>query len=354
MSCTLRPSAEELKEAEAAKIRPNVRFPYHNIQRDLWLTITQFAAQRKSLGMEFGTKKAKKMIASLTENKISSRARPDGAIPVDARTAAILEELAETTANLATREERQAAVDEAKPRPKPNLAATTPAEVYDLHNLVSEEDLKDMPVKVWQDAAESGEDVRTLSRYVSNRLYELSSKKENVLRLRALRFVYMLIQFHASLQSGKGGTKKLPPKANLATKVEGASEAILGGIKRNFTDGSYVSQSLHYPCANYTCSVMTKWHVEKLILHIAALTLYIDEFSTDTHDLREDLQLDNRQIGIYYSELGCKISKPTEKDRTFKISPGVSKAEASLHKMAKLKLPLEFPKQRIPKSSKGR
>lgn len=111
---------------------------------------------------------------------------------------------------------------------------------------------------------------------------------------------------------------------------------------------------LDLSCADSEHSSMTKWHVEKLILHIGALTLFIDEFSTDTHDLREDLQVDNRQIGMYYSELGCRISKPTDTDRTFKISPGVSKAEASLHKMAKLKLPLEFPKQRIPKSSKRR
>lgn len=243
MSCALRPSEAELKEEEAARIRPNVG------SLIFWTCVsseannTQFAAQRKSLGMEFGTKKAKKMIASLTENKISSRARPDGTIPVDARTAAMLEDLAETTASLATREERQAAVDDAKPRPKPNLAATTPAEVYDLHSLISEEELKDMPVKAWQDAAETGDDVRTLSRYVSNRLYELSSKKERVLRLRLLRYVYMLIQFHAALQSGKGGTKRLPPKADLAAKIEEASDAVLGGIKRRFADGSYVPPS---------------------------------------------------------------------------------------------------------------
>ncbi|KAF2434796.1 RNA polymerase I associated factor, A49-like protein [Tothia fuscella] len=319
LSAALRPSEEELKEAEAAKDKPT------------------FAAQRKMLGMEFGTKKAKKMIASLTENAISRKSRPDGSRPTDALTEAVLDNLAETTANLATREQRQAAVDGAKPRPKPNLQATTPAEVYDLYNLIKEEDLNDMPIKEWQDATETGEDVKTLSRYVSNRLYELSSKKENVLRLKVLRYVYMLIQFYGALLPGKGGGKKLPQKSDLATKIEGGSDAIVDGMKRQFADGA----------------MLTKWHVDKLILHILALTLLVDQFVTDTHDVREDLRLENRQISQYYSELGCKITAPNDSDRLLKMQ-GVSKAEAALRKMAKLKLPLEFPKERIAKAGKRR
>lgn len=41
-------------------------------------------------------------------------------------------------------------------------------------------------------------------------------------------------------------------------------------------------------------SELNKWHMDNLITHIAALTLYIDNYRTDTHDIREDLGLDNK------------------------------------------------------------
>ena len=40
---------------------------------------------------------------------------------------------------------------------------------------------------------------------------------------------------------------------------------------------------------------MSKWHVDNLITHIAALSLYIDNYVVDMFDLREDLRLDNKQ-----------------------------------------------------------
>jgi DNA-directed RNA polymerase I subunit RPA49 len=90
---------------------------------------------------------------------------------------------------------------------------------------------------------------------------------------------------------------------------------------------------------------MSKWHVDKLIMHICALTLHIDDnFETDFNDLRDDLRLDVRQMTQYYHELGCKVASLTERE---KERMGVAKSEAAQHRMAKLRLPLEFPKQRV-------
>lgn len=49
------------------------------------------------------------------------------------------------------------------------------------------------------------------------------------------------------------------------------------------------------------------------------------------------------RIGQYYHELGCKVTNPTEKERE---AGKYTKAEAVNHKTAKLKIPLDFPKQR--------
>lgn len=44
-----------------------------------------------------------------------------------------------------------------------------------------------------------------------------------------------------------------------------------------------------------TNSTITKWQIDNLTTHIAALTLLIDNFEVDTYDIREDLKLENRE-----------------------------------------------------------
>lgn len=114
-----------------------------------------------------------------------------------------------------------------------------------------------------------------------------------------------------------------------------------------------------------TCerSEMPKWNVDFLSTHIAACALFVDNFEVDVFDLREDLRVDNktyvlrllafpqshvskalRRITQYFHELGCKVNPPTEAERT-KLK--ITKAEAVNHRVAKLKIPLDFPKQRV-------
>ena len=88
---------------------------------------------------------------------------------------------------------------------------------------------------------------------------------------------------------------------------------------------------------------MTKWHVDKLIMHICALTLHIDNFETDIHDLQEDLRLETAKMSHYYLELGCRVAGLTMKEKTMRK---LTKEEAKTHRIAKLQFPLQFPKQK--------
>jgi DNA-directed RNA polymerase I subunit RPA49 len=86
---------------------------------------------------------------------------------------------------------------------------------------------------------------------------------------------------------------------------------------------------------------MTKWFMDKFILHVCAMALHIDNFEVDTHDLMEDLQLTPMDMQKYYQELGCRVVQPTAAQKQqMRITP----KEAATHKMARLQLPLEFPK----------
>lgn len=74
------------------------------------------------------------------------------------------------------------------------------------------------------------------------------------------------------------------------------------------------------------------------------MSLYVEEYSTDTNDLREDFRLEQKQISNYFRELGCKIAPVTIQEQE---NLRLTKAEAKTHKMAKLKIPLEFPEPQI-------
>lgn len=196
------------------------------------------SAQRQTLGLEFGTKKARKAIASLTENAIApTRAGPDGAqATADPLAAATLDSISANTASMPTRESLQAAVDASKPRPPANLAATTPAEVYTPEALIGAEELKMVGVKEWMDAFENKEDVKTHSRFVSRRLRGLAERKDGK-GLKVLRYLLLLLDFYAALKAGRGGGRRLPPKEELAKKMGGVQSALVEGVRRRFAEG---------------------------------------------------------------------------------------------------------------------
>ncbi|KAI9700300.1 MAG: DNA-directed RNA polymerase I subunit rpa49 [Candelina mexicana] len=299
---------------------------------------------RQNLGMEFGTKKAKKAIASQTENAISP-SKPRATSPggsqrpaiQDAATKALLDAMADSTDHMATRAELQSAVDEAKPRPKANLAARTPADVYPVESLVGEETMAALTVKDWQDKVAAGEAVTGLkSRYVSQRLQKVatSSGSGRVVRLKVLRYISLLLDFYLTLNAGARGPRRVPQMVHLK-KALGVQGSLVDTIKRRFAPEA----------------TLTKWHIDNLITHIAALSLLVDNFEVDVYHVKEDLKLDNKQIAQYYHEIGCQVKLPTEAERN---RAKLSKAEASVHKIAKLKIPLDFPKQRIMKAAKRR
>jgi DNA-directed RNA polymerase I subunit RPA49 len=219
---TLRPSQEELDEAN---------------ERAEKKTMTSL---RQTLGMEFGTKKAKKAIASLTENAITPHKGANGAsaagVRQDALTEAMLDNLATTTASIPTREDKQATIDSAHPRPTPNLDAIRPSEAYPLKDLVSDEDLSKLAVKDWQDTLAAGEKIQTTMRYVAFRLDALNGKTK---MLKVMKYLYTLLNFYIALKPLRTGGKKLPTREDLK-KATGADGAILDGIRRNFAVGRSV------------------------------------------------------------------------------------------------------------------
>lgn len=318
---TLRSEEESLREEEEER------------------TAKPMNALRQELGMMFGTKKAKKAIASLTENAIGPAVKNQTAEEItrgakdDPLAAAVLDSMSAATLTMPDRAALQQVVDDAKPRPKANDAAETPADVYPFEALIPKHDMKDLLVREWQEKAKAGEGVNTSSRFVSNRLHAIAVR-DDIRNLKALRYILLLVEFLGSLKGGGRNAKKLPIREELQKRLD-VPDTLISSVTRRFASKGE----------------MPKWNIDNLITHACALALTVDNFETDTHDLREDLRLDQSAMSQYFRETGARVGNLTEKEREKR---GLSKAEAAVHKIARLKLPLEFPKQRVMAASKRR
>ncbi|KAF1957358.1 RNA polymerase I associated factor, A49-like protein [Byssothecium circinans] len=290
-------------------------------------------ARRHALAAEFGSKKSRKAIEDMTQNAI----RDPNATNNSSVAENVIQNMSNTTASMPTKEDLAAAVDSSKPRPAANLAAEYPGDVYPLDVIVGRELMSIIPVKDWVDASEAGTGVNVTSRFVAKRILKLAKNKQ-IEKLKVLRFILLCLKFNDSLLSRSKGAKRVPSKDKLETLMgsDEVGEAVIQAIRRKFSSDN---------------NDLSRWHTDNLMTHVCAAALLVDSFEVDVNDLRNDLKVENKDIKAYFSELGCRVSAPTEADLTkYKLT----KAEKTNHFIAKLKLPLQFPKLKTGGSRRGR
>lgn len=282
--------------------------------------------QRAELGMEFGTKKAKKIIADKTVNAITKGSKGKG--KQDDVADAILESIDAKSATDKKKEEIEAELLASKPIPKPNLTATSVEEVYAYKTLVPPAVAMLVSVKEWQRKALADEGIEFHHRFPAARVVSVVKSSDSN-RLKALGYLACLLDFHDALIGAGRSGKKVPKPAILAEKVPHWKPELLTSIRNRFATPSHE---------------LPKWNMDNLYTHICAIALYVDGWVTDTTTLKDDLRLDAQQITAYFKELGCRLSKPTERERE---AQGLTKTQADAMRVARLKLPLEFPKVRL-------
>ncbi|CRK20146.1 hypothetical protein BN1723_017834, partial [Verticillium longisporum] len=102
----------------------------------------------------------------------------------------------------------------------------------------------------------------------------------------------------------------------LAKNLSPAPQSVIDSIRRKFSDGGEIR----------------KFHMDLIMTLCAALSCIIDNFETEPRDLREDLRLDSKTMNQYFQEIGAKIGQ--------RKAAGEAKAQP----VAKLAMPLVFPK----------
>lgn len=279
---------------------------------------------RKDLGEAFGTKKSRKAIAAITENAIAPEKSildsGGNARKLDPSALAMLNSIQENTRGMATREELQAAVDQAKPVPPGNFDATDIQEVYKPEQMIGPDVLASIPIKDWQDSAKNQVSLSLPYQFISMNLYAIAAGPQPVQRLRILRYLNYLIIFFKSTKAGKErGVLRVPQKDKLYEKMEGCPAPVLESIRRKFS-------------AN---GDMRKFHKDLLMTYCCALAAILMNYEFETSALRQDLGLDERLFTQYWREIGGKIAVRVGEVKGTKIQ------------VAKLGLPLDFPQVRF-------
>lgn len=240
---TLRKEEEELQrnqQVPQSSVRHSVP-ALHGVA----LKCFQVLSERQKLGLEFGTKKAKKAINSLADNAVTSISQGDlntvegvkKSIQQNPSAAAVIKSMAEGAANAPSKEALQAVIDNAKPRPKHNINATRPEDVYTIDELVGDDVMRLVKVKPWFDAIEEKKEVKTMSRFVSHRLKSLV-EDDDVKRTKVLKYLLILMQFFLALKKGhRGAGKKVPKRDELLTIID-VDPVLLDTIRKTFTGDS--------------------------------------------------------------------------------------------------------------------
>ncbi|KAL8713754.1 MAG: hypothetical protein Q9220_002280 [cf. Caloplaca sp. 1 TL-2023] len=295
---------------------------------------------RSNLGLTFGTKKSQRAIQDLTKNAISPSkpartAQGQPSAPLDPIASAVVSSMAAMSASVPTREDLQTLADESHPRPQPNVHAEKPGDVYPIDQLVGSTILRQMAVKTWQEAVANGEEILTKSRFVSHRVQKLVEEGD-VRILKTLKYLLLLLEWYHSLQptSKRDGMRKIPHPEKLQEKLGSWASSLIDAVGDRFSEGG---------------KNLSRWHYDKLFMHICALAMTVDGFTTDVNDIKEDLRLENKEIGKYFREIGASVGAMTESEGK---RMGVGKAEAKGRVVAKLRIPLEFPKLRVVRGKK--
>ncbi|KAF2715213.1 hypothetical protein K504DRAFT_421776 [Pleomassaria siparia CBS 279.74] len=322
------PSTSKLQLMEVKKVtmRSSLRSEADELRDEAAQKLTMMA-KRNALATEFGSRRSKKALLEMTQNAISRGLadNPD-AVKDELVSNAVLQGMESKTSAMPTKQQLEVAVDSAKPRPKANLNAEYPSDVYSIDAVVGKELMSMIPVKDWADASEKGEGVNVSSKFVAKRVVKLCKSKDYQ-KVKVLKFIALCVNFNSALLSKGRGPKKVPFKDALQTAMgEDVPAGVISAIRRTFT-----SENNDLP----------RWNIDKLMTHIVAAALIVDNFEVDMNDLREDLKLELKEIKQYFLELGCRVHVPRETERT---KMKLSKAEATSHLIGRLKIPLQFPK----------
>ena len=305
-------------------------------------------SSRAALTHAFGTKKSKKAVQSVAENKLLSQGADNLESPIS--NALLASMPAREVADRLT-DSPASAIQSNKPLPVPDLTTNDIRNFYPQSSLVfpppASETLSKMPVDEWQDSIKKSQPITSGSRFVSIAADHVvkavnANPGNNDVRqtMQMLRYVLVLIEL-AKQVTKMHSDKRLPPLEKWKLWFTGSiPQPLLQKIIENF-------------CPNGMGP--SKANITLLRTTILALTLHVPPpngnwgsgvLAAQPYDIQQDLSLNPEDVRKLYRELGCKYELATdaELERWGLLKLKKTKEKTQAPKFAKLKFPVEFPK----------
>ncbi|KAI0369256.1 RNA polymerase I associated factor A49-like protein [Pilatotrama ljubarskyi] len=281
-------------------------------------------AQRNNLGEAFGTKKAKAAIRARERNRVDIDAMKNVA-------GHLQDTIMQNTETLPTAEEAKATADSSRLIPPYNADAQTPGDVYALHDMIPEAEFNALPISAFKSAKSDRDRIALLPFNRSDWLklqlkLVYSAPKLNKTELKLVYYISTMMAFFKN-------SRNVGDKDALQQKLSGVPPIVLDGLISRFTE---TERSTNKP-------KMTPQTETMLLTYMFALCLRVEDYAADVETIAHDLSMAPTKVMNLFKSLGCTIKKlgPNElKERGLPDS-------AAETKRAVLKIPLEFPKNRV-------
>ncbi|KAH6569679.1 hypothetical protein BASA50_002125 [Batrachochytrium salamandrivorans] len=268
---------------------------------------------RNQLGEAFGTKKRKKAIRALEQNKVDVVGLHDVA-------SAITDKIQETSALLPTKAVIDATMLADRDIPPCNVDASMPSEVYKLSDVAPSVVLDAINVKqLWKarleaDIQQSIQEFR-MTNWVTERLMLTVQEQKEKSRAKMLIYLSMLIRFYGA----KAGELNKNP-----TSLFGNFPIIGEHVLSQFSEWQEDGSGKRRLCVSLKLK-------DKLLAYILVLCLHLNNFTINTAQIAYDLSISIGKIVSICKELGCRIET---------VRPAGSGKSGEKH--AVLSLPLTF------------
>ena len=302
-------------------------------------------SSRAALTEAFGSKKSKKAVATIAENRLLAGGAKD-----DPLTKALLAEAPDDEDP--TEESSQSS----KPVPPANIEATEIKEAYPLSTLVipqpTSATFSSLPVAHWRHRLTKKKPVSSAFRFIANRTIlfgqrtvENPTNKEYELNFQLLKYIEIMLEIHR-YAVGLGRHKSIPQVDKWPAKTiqENTPPNILQSITEHFFPESRVDD---------TCLTRIRTYILALCLHLPPGTAHsagAGMLAVEPTDIYLDLALKTPDGAHLFKELGCKVEPAKEAELSRWGMKSLAKKQNDGSKIfgkvkfAKLTLPLEFPK----------
>ncbi|KAI8990415.1 RNA polymerase I associated factor A49-like protein [Trametes punicea] len=280
--------------------------------------------QRNNLGETFGTKKAQAAIRARERNRVDIDAMKNVA-------GHLQDTIMQNTESLPTAEEAREAADSSRLIPPYNADAQSPKDVYALHDIIPEAEFNALPISVFKSAKSDHDRIKLLPFNRSDWLklqikLIYSAPKPNKGELKVVYYISTMMAFYKN-------SRVVGDKDALQQRLSSTPPIVVDGLISRFTEKE---RSTNRP-------KMTPQTETMLLTYMFALCLRQEDYAADVETIAHDLSMPPTKASNLFKSLGCtikKLSPPELKERGLPDS-------AAETKRAVLKVPLEFPKNRV-------